>query len=200
MFRRVRAAFGIRDEEGFTLLEILGAITILSVASLAMTGFFVNAMSHAKGNQNKTVVVNLARNALAFVEKQDFEQFKGYFSKHPSLTTMGCNKNGEGANSVTCIGKTDSVEATDSAALFNRIPYLLDVLSPSVNGRDYMLEVELETGMFPASDAADNVDLTKYLIPIKVVAASKETNGNKRDRTEVEGYISNEKIRKPIEG
>lgn len=51
-------------EAGFTLIEVLAAIVILSIVSLVLTSYFTNAMTYSKSNQNKTIMVNLARNAL----------------------------------------------------------------------------------------------------------------------------------------
>lgn len=184
--------FAKRDE-GFTLLEILAAITIVSVVSLAMMAFFVNALSSAKGNQNKTVVVNLARNALYYIEKQDFDTLKAYFmSTSKVISPEGCSRTHEDSDSVICTGDG----STALADLFNRSDFLLEVLTPNVNGRDYVLTVEFEENYFTAKDKP----LEGYLLPVKIIAQTKGTEGNNRDRTEVEGYVSDEKIRKPIEG
>lgn len=72
---------GLKQEKGFTLIEVLAAIVILSIVSLVLTSYFTNAMSYSKSNQNKTIMVNLARNALFYVEKQDFEAMKEFLRK-----------------------------------------------------------------------------------------------------------------------
>lgn len=69
---------GLKQEKGFTLIEVLAAIVILSIVSLVLTSYFTNAMSYSKSNQNKTIMVNLARNALFYVEKQDFEEMSNF--------------------------------------------------------------------------------------------------------------------------
>lgn len=69
---------GLKQEKGFTLIEVLAAIVILSIVSLVLTSYFTNAMSYSKSNQNKTIMVNLARNALFYVEKQDFEAMQEF--------------------------------------------------------------------------------------------------------------------------
>jgi prepilin-type N-terminal cleavage/methylation domain-containing protein len=184
----------VKKEGGFTLLEILAAITIVSVVSLAMMAFFVNALSYAKGNQNKTVVVNLARNALYYIEKQDFDTLNAFFANASNvISPEGCTRTHQGTDSVVCTGE-DSAEL---AQLFNETDFLFEVLTPNVNGRDYLLTVEFEKDFFKSEE---DQDLIEYLLPIKVIAMNKDTEGNNRDRTEVEGYVSDEKIRKPIEG
>lgn len=72
---------GLKQEKGFTLIEVLAAIVILSIVSLVLTSYFTNAMSYSKSNQNKTIMVNLARNALFYVEKQDFKAMKVFLRK-----------------------------------------------------------------------------------------------------------------------
>lgn len=72
---------GLKQEKGFTLIEVLAAIVILSIVSLVLTSYFTNAMSYSKSNQNKTIMVNLARNALFYVEKQDFKAMKEFLRK-----------------------------------------------------------------------------------------------------------------------
>lgn len=71
----------LREEKGFTLVEVLAAIVILSIVSLILTSYFTNALSYSKSNQNKTVMANLARNALFYMEKQNFSAMKEHFEK-----------------------------------------------------------------------------------------------------------------------
>jgi prepilin-type N-terminal cleavage/methylation domain-containing protein len=171
-----------RKEEGFSLLEILAAITILSVASLAMTAFFVNAMSYAKGNQNKTIVVNLARNALFYTEKQSFDGLKDYFvtQGNLSISAEGCSLVGE---TVSC-PQNQSLEN-----LFKGMTNIWDVLNPEVNGRSYSITISYEQVLLP-EDGSE-----KYLLPIKVKAKDVNEPSGKRNWSEVEGYVTDEKIR-----
>lgn len=169
-----------RREEGFTLLEVLAAITILSIASLALTAFFVQAMSNAKENQNKTVAVNLARNALFYLEKQSYGTFKTFFTDHSELDLEGCERQ---ADNVVCSGDQGKTE------LFRSLPNLWDVLAPEVNGLAYQISVAYKP------DLLSEQDLSGYLIPIAVTAASADDPSDKRSSAEVEGYITHEKIR-----
>lgn len=179
-----------KQEAGFTLLEVLAAVTILSVVSLSLTAFFVHAMSYAKGNQNKTVAVHLARNALFFLEKTSFDAFDGYLGQHGTLSTVGCQaiETPDGPSQVVC---ADDAERTE---LFKATPYLWEALRPVVNGRSYAAEV---TRLPPAGgDAdADKEKLEKFLIPIRIRIESDGGAGGKRNSAEVEGYLTNERIR-----
>lgn len=176
------------DEEGFSLIEVLAAITILSIVSLAMTAFFIQAMSYAKGNQNKTVAVNLARNALFFVEKQSFDVFKKYFEKdgYSIIDPSSCEY--DEANNIVI-----SCNASGTADLFNNVPNLWLLLNPSVNGRDYQLTIEYDDQLLADNDKAEGLET--YLIPVKVVTREKNANPGSRGSAEVGGYITDEKIR-----
>lgn len=55
------AAAPERNEHGFTLIEILVAVTILSIVSLAFMGYFVTAMERSADNNHRTIAANLAR-------------------------------------------------------------------------------------------------------------------------------------------
>lgn len=172
-----------QGESGFSLLEVLAAITILSIVSLAMTAFFIQAMSYAKGNQNKTVAVNLARYGLFFMEKVNYQMFKNYFAANSTLSPEGCEK----LNIVTC--GSDGAKAE----LFNKTANMWEALTPTVNGREYRISIEYHREFLKNNGKED---LSGYLLPITVRAwdASKSST-NARSSAEVEGYITDEKIR-----
>ncbi|MEK0316894.1 type IV pilus modification PilV family protein [Cohnella sp. 56] len=186
----LRKRQGGRDGEGgFSLLEVLAAIVILSVASLAMTAFFIQSMSYAKGNQNKTVAVNLARNALFFVEKQNFDLFDNYFRKQGQLLVdpKPCVYDTANERVTSCEG------APDTRDLFNSVPNLWLLLNPTINGREYQLTIEYDDNMFKLN--SDKQKLSAYLIPVKVVTREKDAKSGSRGSAEVGGYITDEKIR-----
>ena len=66
----------LKKERGFTLLEVLLAIAILSIMFTAVMGFFSQSFTYTKQNESKTVGINFARNALNYIEHQDFEKMK----------------------------------------------------------------------------------------------------------------------------
>jgi prepilin-type N-terminal cleavage/methylation domain-containing protein len=49
------------NEKGFTLLEVLAAIAIFSVALLLFNAYFVNSFSSAKRQDSQLVAMNIAR-------------------------------------------------------------------------------------------------------------------------------------------
>lgn len=66
------------EERGFTLLEVLISMTILSVVIIGMMSFFENSYSYVKENESKTVATQVARNVMNYIEKQDFSRMEGY--------------------------------------------------------------------------------------------------------------------------
>ncbi len=75
----------IKNKKGFTLIEVLLSITILSVVTIGMLSLFTQAYSYTKMNENRTVALNVARNALIYMERQDFDFIKNLIS-HTSIT------------------------------------------------------------------------------------------------------------------
>lgn len=166
-------------EEGFTLIEVLAAIVILSIVSLVLTSYFTNALSYSKSNQNKTIMVNLARNALFYMEKQDFDKTVDFFvTQNYTLTAGGCQVNACGNTS------NDEDKALRKAFDTNALAH---VLHPTVNGINYSINVIYQSALV-------NADFEDYLLPVKVVV-TRDSGGGPSAPVEVEGYISNEEIR-----
>ncbi|WP_339311843.1 type II secretion system protein [Paenibacillus sp. FSL M7-0896] len=165
-------------EAGFTLIEVLAAIVILSIVSLVLTSYFTNAMTYSKSNQNKTIMVNLARNALFYMEKQDFDKTVEFFrDKTDRLSADVCKIGG--------CGDAISDEGAAYRKAFNT-ETLSHVLHPIVNGMEYSIDVIYQKELDDAYQ--------KYLLPVKVVVTSASV-GSPSAPVEVEGYISNEEIR-----
>lgn len=164
-------------QAGFSLIEVLAAFTILSIVALAMTAFFTNALTYAKGNQNKTVMVNLARNALFYMEKQEFDPIKKYFVV-------------DGKTEISC-GATSCSEEVKK--LVSNGDILFEVLHPTINGVAYQISIEYQKEIM--TDLSLQGKTANYLIPINVLVEPIGGSNNAREVTRVEGYITNEKIR-----
>ncbi|MNZ89096.1 hypothetical protein D3C78_1080010 [compost metagenome] len=54
-------AAGLREEKGFTLVEILVAVSILSIISVSFMGYFMTAMERSADNHHRVIAANLAR-------------------------------------------------------------------------------------------------------------------------------------------
>lgn len=51
----------LRDERGFTLVEVLAALTIMAVISVTIIGYFVSAMDRSTEESRRVIAINLAR-------------------------------------------------------------------------------------------------------------------------------------------
>ncbi|WP_042195580.1 type IV pilus modification PilV family protein [Paenibacillus camerounensis] len=176
----------LKQEQGFTLIEVLAAIIILSIVSLVLTSYFTNAMSYAKANQNKTIMVNLARNALFYAEKQDFDKWKCYLDSKGNI----------GYSDVRTVDEPDAPCSYNS--LVKDVQVLDKVLNPSINGINYTINIAYQAEIY--NKMKDSQDLVKqksadYLIPVLITVKSPEKNGGNAAQTVVEGYIRNEEIR-----
>ncbi|MFC4103338.1 type IV pilus modification PilV family protein [Paenibacillus xanthanilyticus] len=203
-------------ESGFTLVEILACLVVLAIAGLALTSYFVNAMSYAKGNQNKTVMVNLARNTLFYLQKETvFDKLGTYFQVDAETLPSG-----EKRNVISADGCTNGVCANYRTLIRNGstdTSTLATILHPNINGIQYRVEISYQPSLYKtlkegaatggtsagSGEAADAQTISKYLIPIKVSVSEEKVNADgtiepvttKRDQTEVEGYITDESIR-----
>ncbi|MED0688065.1 type II secretion system protein [Anoxybacillus ayderensis] len=69
-------------ERGFTLIEVLLSIVILSFVVSGMFMFFTNAMTYTTYNQSKTVAINIARGVIHYMERLDFQTIAKYATDH----------------------------------------------------------------------------------------------------------------------
>jgi prepilin-type N-terminal cleavage/methylation domain len=167
-------------ESGLTLVEVLAALVILSIVSLVLTSFFTNALTYAKGNQSKTVMVNLARNALFYMEKQSFEPIQTYFS-NPSNTAISCQVSG-------CDAAVSQL-AEDSAVM-------QQILNPNINGVQYTISVIYQRDMHnDMLHDTDKLHMAEELLPVMVKVERVNGTTSARNTAEVEGYIASERVR-----
>ena len=178
-----------QSQKGVTLLELLLAMTILSIVLLTFTRFFYQAGTYNLSNQNKTVALNVARNAMMFLEKENFIEIRNNFY--------------EGATPVTATGnqlglhlcknrdnQTEGYKLHSSEPPAEKPPKSpVDCRPVSINGGDYYVTVS--AGTTPAEE--DNAQFYNYYIPVKV-KVSWYQNENKKE-TELEGTIKSEDLR-----
>lgn len=161
-------------EEGFTLIEVLAALIILSIVFIAATSFFSQSLSFTKKNEHKTVTVNLARNALVYLEKQSFTEMKQELAAH---ATIAC-------------------ELTSAACAYPNMPsldpaVLKQVLNPVVNGIQYNVTVTYQDQLHNGLEAA----VQPYLLPVEVNVYKVEQSITSASMTRLEGYITDASIR-----
>jgi prepilin-type N-terminal cleavage/methylation domain-containing protein len=73
----------LRREEGFTLLEVLAAITIFSVVILMFSSFFVHGFQTAKSEDKQLVAMNLAQQIV-----EDLKNAKGEWVNPPQNSDL----------------------------------------------------------------------------------------------------------------
>lgn len=176
---------GSRDQ-GFSLIEVLAAITILSIVALVLSSYFTNSLSYSKKNQNKTIMVNLARNALFYMEKQSFSVLSGYFKDNG---TLECEKT-PGDPVQDCSGPAGLLGKDEEV--------VRGVLTPAVNGIQYAVSIQYQKDLHEdMRHSADETkkDSAKYLLPVKVTVRGPGDSGSRANETVVEGYITDETIR-----
>jgi prepilin-type N-terminal cleavage/methylation domain-containing protein len=59
--RICKAGAFVKEESGFTLIEILVASAVLAIVSLSLMGYFVTAMERSADNNHRIIAANLAR-------------------------------------------------------------------------------------------------------------------------------------------
>lgn len=176
----------LRHEDGFSLIEVMAAIVILSVIIMMGMTYFSNSLSYNKTNENKTVMVNLARNALVYAEKQDFASWKKYLITDNKGTIAG-----------TSCTSSSACSAYSFLVSNSSLDVLARVLNPNVNGVQYTVTIRYQptsTTVTNTSTAATDIrNNTSYLLPIQVSVQA--TGRSNITGTSVEGYITNETIR-----
>ncbi|WP_342566541.1 prepilin-type N-terminal cleavage/methylation domain-containing protein [Paenibacillus sp. FSL R7-0345] len=186
-------------EKGFTLIEVLAAIVILSIVSLVLTSYFSNALSYSKSNQNKTIMVNLARNALFYMEKQDYQSLSLYFQGKKAEGGNLAIPGHSSINASGCVPVTSTaVSCSDYSSAVSDLQTLANVLNPTINGIAYHIDIEyqdvLHSQMSTSSDPVESAT-AKYLLPVRVRVKDSGKGGANVRQTVVEGYITDETIR-----
>ena len=187
-----------RGDEGFTLLEIMASMVILSVIGLTLSGFFVQAMSYAKHNENKTIAVHLARNALSYIQKETYQPLHAYLTSpdahghYSAITSESCKLSAGGA-----------AQCSIYTGLAGDLQTLAYVLNPTVNGVPYGVSIQYEPDLKPGlhlkldeaeSDSpSSESNISPYLMAVKVTVSS--IVKDRPETVEVEGYLIDETIR-----
>lgn len=185
-------------EAGFTLIEVLAAIVILSIVSLVLTSYFTHALSYSKSNQNKTVMVNLARNALFYMEKQDFGEMKKFFNVKDTLEEENEETDHPAIKAVQCTATVCNMKSE-----FINGDVLPEVLNPVINNIAYEINITYQAKLHRdmlegrSDDTPDprKKDMAPYLIPVRVEVTGPGGPNASAASTVVEGYITDEKIR-----
>ncbi|CAM4278832.1 prepilin-type N-terminal cleavage/methylation domain-containing protein [Paenibacillus typhae] len=183
-------------ERGFTLIEVLAAIVILSIVSLVLTSYFSSALSYSKSNQNKTIMVNLARNALFYMEKQDYQALSLYFQGKKAEGANPAIPGHSSINASGCVPVTSAtVSCSDYSSAVSDVQTLANVLNPTINGIAYHIDIEYQAALHSKMIDPVEAATAKYLLPVRVIVRDSGKGGANVRQTVVEGYITDETIR-----
>lgn len=166
----------LRNHQGLTLIEVLVSVTILSTVLLVFLNFFFQAGTYTNMNQKKTVAVNVARNALMYMESRSFLETKREFSdvnegrkspeEHPLKLKI-------------CYAGYETFPPDEAVPV--------DCKDISINGTPY--EVEITSEEVPPEEQ-EKLD---YYIP--VIAEVRWMTNDKEFSTIVDGTVKSEDIR-----
>ncbi|MED4353788.1 prepilin-type N-terminal cleavage/methylation domain-containing protein [Schinkia azotoformans] len=70
-----------KNKNGFTLLEVLLSLTLIFLIVFPLFRFFLQAYDYTMENRNKTIAVNIARNVVNYMEKQDIHVMKAFLEQ-----------------------------------------------------------------------------------------------------------------------
>ncbi|KSU50408.1 hypothetical protein AS033_03230 [Exiguobacterium indicum] len=81
------------NQQGFSLIEVLVSITILSIISISLISIFSQSLSASRSSTTLTFANYLAKNAVSYIEKEALEAQTGPFvfeelSKNAQLTSL----------------------------------------------------------------------------------------------------------------
>ncbi|WP_046173976.1 type IV pilus modification PilV family protein [Domibacillus indicus] len=164
-------------QSGVTLIELLVSLTILTIILLSVTRFFFQAATFNASNESRTVALNVARNALMFMEKQSFVEMRHEFENPGTEKWLKmCPSEGDPDIYV----------------------YTLEPSNPESNNIDESKcrNIEVNNGSYHAAISLgdiENAEEKKYYIPIKVKVG---WTGNGPQKTmELDGTIKSEDLR-----
>lgn len=159
----------IKNSNGYSLLEVLLAVTILGIMFFTIMGFFSQSFTYVKENESKTVGVNVGRNVLHYFEKQNFDKM------NTALISLG--EESRDLNGMVIPEKKELVVNEDTCNLIN-IENCDNILQLLVNNVNYKANVKLLTH--------DDVKLRSFLIPIEI-----KITWNEKETT-IKGVIKRE--------
>ncbi|WP_010195872.1 type IV pilus modification PilV family protein [Bacillus sp. m3-13] len=147
-----------KEQKGFTLLEVLLSLTILSVVVIGLMSFFHNSYNYVNENEDKAIATQIARNVMNYVEKQNYNKLEGYLSYEAdsnenvhiiSLNKVYCDKK------VTIKKNNDtpaSESTSDDIILFDNVDRCLSILNPVINNEVYSANATISIYLMKYND------------------------------------------------
>jgi prepilin-type N-terminal cleavage/methylation domain-containing protein len=128
------------SENGLTLIEVLISISILGILLIVFMRFFLQAGTYTNLNEKRTVGINVARNALMFMEKQNFLKVKNDFASNPVLNLLICD------NHYTYFDQASAIPSICEPIKINDIPYNVTIQTLEDNRANYYIPLKVEAG------------------------------------------------------
>ncbi|MCA1036411.1 prepilin-type N-terminal cleavage/methylation domain-containing protein [Bacillus infantis] len=160
----------INSSNGLTLVEVLLSLTILSIILLGSMKFFTQAYSYTSGSQNKTAGINVARNALMYIENESFIEIRKKFTDDPAeeMKITICDESYRGAWK-----DGSSLHSAEAAGVPSCIPTPI-----VINNVEYDVTIALPEGHIPETDASSiplraTVEWVGSETPVKIEGAIK---------------------------
>lgn len=173
----------IENEQGITLVEILLAVTIMSIISVTMMGYFVSATEKSADQSRRVIGANLARLKAAEIR----EIFRGAADDPASNYSKLWNEVSGGnpiviANDSQIPASLQSLHHPQNAQkVFSVAP------TSSINGTVYRYLLEFS----PAEDIGSN-EVKAYLVKMKVTVywtADETTTPSARSSVAFDSYV-----------
>lgn len=114
----------LQDERGFTLVEVLIAVTIMSIISTTIMGYFITAMEQSAEQNRRIIAANLGRFKIS--------ELREYSKKHEKFQDL--------RSAITDLSKDQQLSLTkdSQSKIFDK-----SLLQPSVvNGTTYRYKVD----------------------------------------------------------
>ncbi|KIL46217.1 type IV pilus modification PilV family protein [Jeotgalibacillus campisalis] len=161
------------NNKAFSLLEVLVSITLLNIIVFSLLTFFLNSYQFTFSNQDNTVGANAAKNAVTYVESQDFHRVREYFSL-------------QGAEKLELT--IDSCSALiNGTLLFDHEESCRSIFAPTINNQTYGVNVKLSE--YEGANETETAEMKTELISIE---ATVQWERKRLEEVLVRGVLRNE--------
>jgi type II secretory pathway pseudopilin PulG len=162
----------LEDQRGLSLIEILGAVTIMSIISVTLMGYFITGLNKSEEQSRRIIAVNLARLKAA--------EIRQYLKPNSSYTNF--------------IGPIPS----NAVNTFNTVIGHIRLDPKQVNGTTYQYLVSLDSRITQVRNAQlDNQFQSllstpdQYLIPMSITVFWGNDSTLRAKSTAIETYVVN---------
>lgn len=133
------------EQQGFTLIEILVSITILSIISISLISIFSQSLAASRDSTELTFANYLANNAVSYIEREAIETNTGPFFFDTLLQEYG-----SGPTAPLC-GISAICKSIFNDAEINNLPFdvKINVTPHKINGENNPSLLDLNVYVYP---------------------------------------------------